>query len=313
MNDIRVSDIFKSYGDKRVLQGISLEIEQGEFFGLIGPNGAGKTTLINIMLGLIEPDSGTVVVDGLQMGKNDLEIKSRIGYVPQELALMEETTVGYNLEYFGVLYNLKVKALKEAIDRVLVFVGLENERKKKVAKLSGGMKRRLNIACATMHRPSILVLDEPTVGIDPQSRNHIFDYLKRLNQEERVTILYTSHYMEEVEALCDRIFILDNGVEVAYGDKEMIRGMVEVGKTIEFETKHAIDGEITRVIGELPGVIGIAVDGVMVTLQTDPLLFQLNALIRHLENHRVDLISVQYRKMSLEQVFLDLTGKSLRG
>ncbi len=313
MNDIRVSDIFKSYGDKRVLQGISLEIEQGEFFGLIGPNGAGKTTLINIMLGLIEPDSGTVVVDGLQMGKNDLEIKSRIGYVPQELALMEETTVGYNLEYFGVLYNLKGKALKEAIDRVLVFVGLENERKKKVAKLSGGMKRRLNIACATMHRPSILVLDEPTVGIDPQSRNHIFDYLKRLNQEERVTILYTSHYMEEVEALCDRIFILDNGVEVAYGDKEMIRGMVEVGKTIEFETKHAIDGEITRVIGELPGVIGIAVDGVMVTLQTDPLLFQLNALIRHLENHRVDLISVQYRKMSLEQVFLDLTGKSLRG
>ena len=215
MSIIKVENITKRFKDKLVLDNISFDIEEGEIFGLIGPNGAGKSTLINIITNLMMADSGNVFVEGKNLLEDTIYIKSIIGLVPQELAIIEQLTPYDNLEYFGYLYGLSGKLLKDRINEALEFAGLVDVKKKKISKLSGGMKRRLNLAIAILNHPKILILDEPTVGVDPQSRNHIFDFLRKLSNENNTTIIYTSHYMEEVEHLCSKIFIIDEGNEIA--------------------------------------------------------------------------------------------------
>ena len=226
MSIIVVKNITKRFNDKLVLDNVSYEVNEGEIFGFIGPNGAGKSTLINIMTTLLAPDSGSIKICGYDILKEPIKAKACIGYVPQDLALMEELNAYDNLEFFGSLYGLKGKVLKERIKESLKVTGLEETKKLKVKKFSGGMKRRLNIAVAIMHHPKVLILDEPTVGVDPQSRNHIFSFVKNICKEWGTTVIYTSHYMEEIEELCKRVFIIDLGKEIAYGDREEIKSSV---------------------------------------------------------------------------------------
>ena len=235
MNIIKVENITKRFKDKLVLDNISFDIEEGEIFGLIGPNGAGKSTLINIITNLMMADSGNVFVEGKNLLEDTIYIKSIIGLVPQELAIIEQLTPYDNLEYFGYLYGLSGKLLKDRINEALEFAGLVDVKKKKISKLSGGMKRRLNLAIAILNHPKILILDEPTVGVDPQSRNHIFDFLRKLSNENNTTIIYTSHYMEEVEHLCSKIFIIDEGKEIASGTQDYLKSLVFSNKKLNIK------------------------------------------------------------------------------
>lgn len=313
MNYVEIDRISKSFDRKAVLENISFEIRKGEIMGLIGPNGAGKTTLINIMLGILEAQTGQILYNGKQLKEDELNIKRKIGYIPQELALMEDTSCWNNLLYFATLYDLKGNERKEACTKALELANLVEEKNKKVKKLSGGMKRRLNIACGTMHKPELLILDEPTVGVDPQSRNFIFEHLLKLNREEDTTILYTSHYMEEVERLCDRIFILDEGQQVAFGDKDSIRALVEVGRQVNFTLDSMVNDTVIEELKALDGVQNIEHREHIIKMEIRPTEFTLNKAIRILEENELNLLSVDYNQISLEQVFLELTGKELRG
>ena len=228
---IEIKDVTKSYGRHKVLQNVSFEIMEGELFGLLGPNGAGKSTLIDILTGIQSMDSGEIFINGKSIKTDKVEIRKQLGLVPQDIALLEELNAVDNLEYFGGLYGLAGAELKSQIEKLLEVAGLTDKKKEKVKNYSGGMKRRLNIAVAMLHNPSILILDEPTVGVDAQSRQHIFDYIQSL-AEQGTTILYTSHYMEEIETLCKRVFTLDLGEEVAYGTKEEVKKLVGNTQTV---------------------------------------------------------------------------------
>lgn len=211
MKFIETKNLTKRFNDKLVIDNVSLGIEKGEIFGLLGPNGAGKSTLINLMVGLLKIDRGEVIIGGYNISKEPLKAKEKKGLVSQEIALFKNLNAKENLEYWGGLYGLRGAMLRERINEALEIAALQEHIKKPVKKYSGGMKRRLNIAAAMMHHPEVLIMDEPTVGIDPQLRNHIFEVVKKMNKEYNSTIIYTSHYMEEIEALCDNIFILDLG------------------------------------------------------------------------------------------------------
>lgn len=313
MTYVEIDGISKSFERKTVLENVSFEIRKGEIMGLIGPNGAGKTTLINIMLGLLEAQTGQILYNGQKLKEDEIKIKQKIGYIPQELALIEDATCWNNLLYFATLYDLKGKEREEACKKALELANLTDEKNKKVKKLSGGMKRRLNIACGTMHHPELLILDEPTVGVDPQSRNFIFEHLLKLNREENTTILYTSHYMEEVERLCDRIFILDEGQKIAFGDKDSIRSLVEVGRQVSFTLDSIVSTPVMEELRSLEGVQNLEQREHLIKMDIQPTSFTLNKAIRILEENRLSILSVDYSQISLEQVFLELTGKELRG
>ena len=222
---LRTKDLTKKYDDKTVVDNLNLEINEGEIFGLLGPNGAGKSTTMNMICNLIRPTLGSVEIMGKDLKKNKKELISKLGYIPQELAIHENLKAWENVELFTSLYKIKGDELKKRIAESLDYVGL-SERKNDYAKnFSGGMKRRLNIACAIGHHPDLLIFDEPTVGIDPQSRNFILDKIKESNKSG-ATVIYTSHYMEEVEAICDRIAIMDNGKLIAIGTSEELKKLV---------------------------------------------------------------------------------------
>lgn len=312
MSIIEIKELNKSFGKQQVLKNVSLTIEEGEIMGLVGPNGAGKSTLINILLGLLKQDSGEVTLFGKSMTEHELAIKAQVGFVPQELALFEEATCYSNLLYFATLYNLYGKERAAACEEALELAGLLEERKKKVKLLSGGMKRRLNLVCATMHKPRILILDEPTVGIDPQSRNFIFEYLLRINRDEQCTLLYTTHYMEEIERLCDRLFILDKGEEVAFGDQASVRALVGGGQQVSVNLGIVPSAHLLEQITVLPGVLDLKVEDTYLSIQIAPQLFSLHALIQILESDNVNPLSIANEEISLEEVFLKLTGKELR-
>ncbi|MEG0951134.1 MAG: ABC transporter ATP-binding protein, partial [Niameybacter sp.] len=226
MNCVELKGVYKSFKDKVALKHIDITVEQGEIFGLLGPNGAGKTTLINILGMVKRKDAGTVKVLGKTLEQAPMIIKRKMGVVPQELAIFEELTAYENVRFFGSLYGFKGEVLKEKVYNALKFVGLEERAKDKAKHFSGGMKRRLNIACGIVHEPELVIMDEPTVGIDPQSRNYILEAIKTLRRKG-TTIIYTTHYMEEAEALCDRIAIIDRGDVIAIGTKETLAGMIE--------------------------------------------------------------------------------------
>ena len=310
MSIIEVKNITKRFNDKLVLDNVSYEVNEGEIFGFIGPNGAGKSTLINIMTTLLAPDSGSIKICGYDILKEPIKAKACIGYVPQDLALMEELNAYDNLEFFGSLYGLKGKVLKERIKESLKVTGLEETKKLKVKKFSGGMKRRLNIAVAIMHHPKVLILDEPTVGVDPQSRNHIFSFVKNICKEWGTTVIYTSHYMEEIEELCKRVFIIDLGKEIAYGDREEIKSSVFSNNKVLIEAQDISSKNIIDLK---------AIDGVNNVTEKDNKLsltissnFKLGNVLSLMENGGINIKKISYEEAKLEDVFLSLTGKSLR-
>ena len=227
MNDtvVKLDGLIKKYANRPVVDGLSLEIKEGEIFGLLGPNGAGKSTTMNMICSLLKPTAGSVEVFGMDIKKDINKIKPLIGYIPQELAIYGNLKAWENVELFTSLYDIRGKELKGAIDEALDFVGLSEKRSSFAKTFSGGMKRRLNIACALGHKPKLLIFDEPTVGIDPQSRNFILEKIKAINKMG-TTVIYTSHYMEEVEAICSKVAIMDNGKIVACGTKEELKNMV---------------------------------------------------------------------------------------
>ncbi len=310
MSIVKVSNVTKRFNDKLVLDNISFEIEEGEIFGLIGPNGAGKSTLINIMTTLVEATNGSVEIGGYDIVKQPIEAKSLIGLVPQELALMEEMTAYDNLLFFGSLYGLSYKVLKERINEALMATGLMDSKKEKVKKFSGGMKRRLNIAAALMHHPRILIMDEPTVGVDPQSRNHIFEFTKKICKERNTTVIYTSHYMEEIEELCSKVFIMDLGKEIASGSQEQIKSLSGEQTKVILTVGH-LSGEIVLKLRGLEGVSLVTEEGNQVTLTINK-DFKLTSAIALLESYSSQLQGIRYEEPRLEDVFLWLTGKSLR-
>lgn len=311
MNIIKVENITKRFKDKLVLDNISFDIEEGEIFGLIGPNGAGKSTLINIITNLMMADSGNVFVEGKNLLEDTIYIKSIIGLVPQELAIIEQLTPYDNLEYFGYLYGLSGKLLKDRINEALEFAGLVDVKKKKISKLSGGMKRRLNLAIAILNHPKILILDEPTVGVDPQSRNHIFDFLRKLSNENNTTIIYTSHYMEEVEHLCSKIFIIDEGKEIASGTQDYLKSLVFSNKKLNIKIDK-ISGDLLFNLKNLKGVVSLEEnENTCISLVVDE-DFSLSNAISLIEYDKGSISEINYENPSLEDVFLNLTGKNLR-
>ncbi|WP_022796510.1 ABC transporter ATP-binding protein [Bavariicoccus seileri] len=308
---IEVKNVEKSFGKQQVLHGINFEIKKGERFGLIGPNGAGKSTLIDVMTGLTRADSGGVIVDGKSIKTDAIAIRKEIGVVPQDLALIETLNAYDNLEYFGGMYGISFGELKTRIAETLEAVGLVDSAKKKVKTYSGGMKRRLNLAVAILHRPKFLILDEPTVGIDPQSRQHIFDFLNRMNQEG-TTILYTSHYMEEIEAFCDRLFIVDLGREVAYGTKDQVKALVGTSGKVQLILDRYSEGLSEALLSSNNGIK--TAEGKLNTIELviDTNEFSMMKLISLLEERQIVIKSISVENVSLEEAFLQLTGKKLR-
>lgn len=310
MGIIQVQNVTKRFNDKLVLDNVSYEVQEGEIFGFIGPNGAGKSTLINIMTSLLVPDSGTIKICGYDILKEPIKAKECIGYVPQDIALMENLNAYDNLEFFGALYGLKGKKLKERIAEALKVTGLEDSRKQKVKKFSGGMKRRLNIAAAILHHPKVLILDEPTVGVDPQSRNHIFTFVKNICKEWGTTVMYTSHYMEEIEELCQRVFIIDLGKEVAYGEREDIKASVFPNNKVTIEAQ-GIKGEVLVSLKEIEGIIKVSdsENKISLTINSN---FKLGNVLTYLEKGHINIKKISYEEAKLEDVFLSITGKTLR-
>lgn len=226
---VKMDGLIKKYDNKPVVDNLTLEIREGEIFGLLGPNGAGKSTTMNMICSLLKPTAGNIELFGMDIKKDVNKIKPLIGYIPQDLAIYNNLKAWENVELFTSLYHIKGKELKKAIDEALDFVELTDRRNSYAKTFSGGMKRRLNIACALGHKPKLLIFDEPTVGIDPQSRNFILEKIKEANNDG-TTVIYTSHYMEEIEAICTRIAIMDNGKIVAIGTKDELKNMVRKTK-----------------------------------------------------------------------------------
>lgn len=311
MSLIEIKNVTKRFDDKIAVDNISLSIEDGDIFGLLGPNGAGKSTLISMITGLLKPDSGDILVDGYSIIKNPLEVKRQLGLVPQEIALMETVSAYDNLEFWGSLYGLKGKLLKERINEALEVAGLADRKNEKIKKFSGGMKRRLNIAAAILHHPRMLIMDEPTVGIDPQSRNHIFEFTKEINKNRNTTVIYTSHYMEEVDYLCKGLFIMDLGKEVAYGTKKSVKAMVSDKSRLLLKPDRYTAETLIRVKA-LEGVMDLTEEDGMLKLVVKEESFNLNTIINSLYEEKIKIRGITFEEPTLEEVFLSLTGKTLR-
>ncbi|ERI91668.1 putative ABC transporter, ATP-binding protein SagG [Clostridiales bacterium oral taxon 876 str. F0540] len=308
---IEINNITKRFNDKLAIDNVSMEVEEGDIFGLLGPNGAGKSTLISTIVGLIKSDNGDITVGGYSINKESLKVKEQIGLVPQEIALYEKLSAKQNLEFWGAMYGLKGKLLKQRVDEGIELSGLQDSIKMPVKKYSGGMKRRLNIACAVLHHPKVLIMDEPTVGIDPQSRNHIFEFTKNINKENGTTVIYTSHYMEEIEALCNRLFILDLGKEIAKGSKAEVKRMVTDLTKVDIQTPK-YNEEIVLKLKKVKGINEVVKEEGKLTLVTKNESFSLEEAVRILIAEGVKFNSIHINEPTLEEVFLTLTGKKLR-
>lgn len=313
MNMLTVGDLQKSFGDIAAVKGVSFTVEKGESFGLLGPNGAGKSTIINMITGLFPPTSGTVHMKDIDVIKNTKQAQKLIGVVPQEIALYQTMSARENLKFWGRMYDLTGHALEKSVDEVLEIIGLTERAKDKVETFSGGMKRRVNIGAAILHHPELLIMDEPTVGIDPQSRNHILETVKRLNGEG-MTIIYTSHYMEEVEYLCQRIGIVDHGELIAVGTlgelRETIGDHSKIVLTIDkMSSNHE---KITQSLQKLLLEKDIHInDEQLIIFHKEPQLI-LSDLIQTVTNTGTKVTSVDIIEPNLESVFLHLTGRRLR-
>ncbi|WP_099224271.1 ABC transporter ATP-binding protein [Listeria costaricensis] len=310
MKIVEIRQLVKKFDQTIAVDHLDLTIESGQIFGLLGPNGAGKSTAISIICGLLRPTDGTVRLFGEESNGQNTAHKARIGLVPQEIALYPDLSAYENVRFFAGLYGLRGEALEQAVQQALKFVGLEEKAKLRPKTFSGGMKRRLNIACAIAHQPSLIIMDEPTVGIDPQSRNYILASIRRLNQEG-ATIIYTSHYMEEVEELCDQIAIIDQGRVIAEGSKEALIGLVtDVKETIiTVANAEKVDKEALLAIR---GTVAVQMEENTIRLTTKAEINQLNDMLAYLLAHDIEILTVEQQNLNLETVFLNLTGRLLR-
>jgi ABC-2 type transport system ATP-binding protein len=311
MNEIiQVKELGKSYKDNKVIDGISFAVEKGEILCFLGPNGAGKSTTINILTGALSYNLGQISYKGEKIETCLHEFKRHLGVVPQDLALYEDISAQQNVSFFASLYGLRGETLHDKTKQALEFVGLSERAGDKVKTFSGGMKRRLNIACAIAHSPELLIMDEPTVGIDPQSRNHILSSIKQLRRNG-MTILYTTHYMEEVEEISTRIMIMDNGKIIAAGTKESLKEEIEDERQFIMEVEDTADLNSDEFYS-VEGVKDVKVKNNQITITTLKSVENLDRIIGIAINHSAKINNLFCRTASLETVFLKLTGKSLR-
>lgn len=307
---ISVKNLEKSYKSKKVIKGISFNVQKGEILCFLGPNGAGKSTTINILTGALGYESGEIFYKEIKIEKGDRKFKQQLGIVPQEISLYEDITAEQNLRFFASLYGLKGKELNERTDEALEIAGLTEKAKDRVNTFSGGMKRRLNIACAVAHHPEILIMDEPTVGIDPQSRNYILSSVKKM-REKGTTIIYTTHYMEEVEEISTRIIIMDKGEIIASGTKEKLKEEIVNDKRFVIEVDD-LDKVNLEEFYNVEGVKNAKIEGGKLNITTLTGVENLDKLIAILVNSSVKINNLNCETASLETVFLNLTGKKLR-
>ncbi|OFW81586.1 MAG: export ABC transporter ATP-binding protein [Alicyclobacillus sp. RIFOXYA1_FULL_53_8] len=307
---LEVHGLTKSFATNTAVKGVSFQVHPGDAFGLLGPNGAGKSTTISMMTGLLKPDKGEIILNGQSLEKNPRYVKQRIGLVPQSIALYEHLSAEENLHFWGNIYGMTGNQLRENTDWCLDVAGLKDYRKQAVKKYSGGMMRRLNIAVGMIHRPEVLIMDEPTVGIDPQSRNHILQTVRQLNRDG-MTVIYTSHYMEEVEYLCTRLAIMDHGQMIAYGALKDVRQLAGALSTVTLE----VNGELAAAAAELRQ--DLTFRQVTVTEQTLLLQVQeagvaISKAVLVLSRHQLQPQRIDISQPNLESAFLHLTGRQLR-
>ena len=305
---INVSNLKKIFDTVEALKGISFHIQQGECYGLLGPNGAGKTTTISIMSTLIEPNDGEVNIAGFDLKKNPLDCKKNIGVVTQEIALYDELSAYDNLLFWGGMYKIPRHELVKRIDETFELMGLSDRKNDKVKTYSGGMKRRINIASALLHKPKILFMDEPTVGIDPQSRNLIFEVVEKL-RKDGTTIIYTTHYMEEAERLCDRVGIIDNGVIIAQGTLNELRTLESMKETVVISFTNLSDARYNTIEKKWKDLQRFedTIHFYSTNIQGD-----LSKIILICNGFGLDMRQIDIQKINLETIFLSLTGKKLR-
>src|SRR5699024_2415900 len=307
---VKVDNLVKRYENLIALDHFNMEVEEGEVLGLLGPNGCGKTTAINCILSLLSFDKGEIKVFGEEMTPNSYDIKKQIGLVPQEVSVFEKLTVIENIDYFCGLYIEDKELRKQYVEEAIEFVGLKNYTKFYPKKLSGGLKRRLNIACGIVHKPKLIFLDEPTVAVDAQSRNFILDGIKELNKKGS-TIIYTTHYLEEAEMLCKRIIIMDKGKSLVSGTKEELKSMITTSEKMVVGFLN-IEDEIVNKIKDIPHVIDIEKDDENYVIKFENGLNNLSNLLEFIKENNLTYTKLHSQLPSLNDVFLELTGKELR-
>ncbi len=308
---VRIDQVTKKFGDVTAVDKVSLEIAEGEIFGLLGPNGAGKSTAINMITGLLSIDKGSIGIYGKDVRKDKMTTRSYVGIVPQDIAIYEDLTSLENVKFFASLYGLRGKQLEEAALEALEFTGLSEKKNQLPKSFSGGMKRRLNIACAIAHKPKLIIMDEPTVGIDPQSRNHILQSVKKLN-EMGSTIIYTSHYMEEVEEICTRIAIMDHGKVIALGTCSELENMINDRDVVVVTISEPASKVDENIIREIPGVENVDIGENTVKITSAREVTNLDKIIQYFIENDLTIKSVESKTPDLETVFLSLTGRKLR-
>ncbi|WP_026884690.1 ABC transporter ATP-binding protein [Clostridium akagii] len=308
---LELMNITKKYGDFTAVNNLSLNIDDGEVFGLLGPNGAGKSTIVSMISTVISPTSGEIKVDNKLLREEPIQIKKVMGIVPQDIALYDTLSAKDNLEFFGCLYGLKGKKLKERVSEILKIIELEDRKNQTVGEFSGGMKRRVNIGVALMNNPKLLILDEPTVGIDPQSRNHILETVKKLNKERGMTVIYTSHYMEEVEYLCKRVAIVDHGKLIALGTKEELKKNSQSKDKLTVTYTKA-SKEALEKVKNVAGTEKVRISNNQISLLVDQRKRNIINVVEDIRNLGINLSSFKYEEVNLESIFLQITGKSLR-
>lgn len=310
MDMVTIRNVVKRYGGSLSVDHLNLTIEAGEIFGLLGPNGAGKSTTIKMLAGLIPMDQGELTVDGFSVSRDPMEVKRRIGLVPQELAIFEDLSARDNITFFARLQGLSGRLLAERVDESLAFTGLTERQKDKPASFSGGMKRRLNIACAITHRPKLIIMDEPTVGIDPQSRKHILESVAQLNRMGS-TVIYTTHYMEEVEAIGTRIGIMDRGHLIACGTQAELRALEGSDEKLQIVTAEVKESAVEE-LKRHPRIRKVQVAGQTIELHMKASQPYLQDILFILSKHEVTIRSLNRMEPDLETLFLSLTGRTLR-
>ena len=307
---VKIDKLVKRYKELVAVDHLSFEIYEGEVFGLLGPNGSGKTTTINCLLSLLSYDKGEIQIFGKDMSPTAYDIKQEIGVVMQNVAVFDELTVYENIDYFCGLYVKDKAKRKQLVEEAIAFVGLEDFKKFRPKKLSGGLLRRLNIACGRAHKPKLIIFDEPTVAVDPQSRNKILEGITQLNREG-ATIIYTSHYMEEVEQICSRLVIMDKGKVIAGGTIDELKSNIRCTETIVVETK-GIPEDIVQGAGNIEHVFEVQYDKNVLTVRCSGGKHNVVRLLGYLQDNNVHIGRVQSERPTLNTIFLELTGKELR-
>jgi ABC-2 type transport system ATP-binding protein len=307
---LHAKQLKKSFGSLVAVDDVSFSVAKGESVGLLGPNGAGKTTTISMLTGLLRPDSGQVLIDGKEITSDTDPLKRLLGLVPQELALYEELTAQENLEVFGALYGLAKKELHKAIEEALDIVKLSDRRKDLIKNFSGGMKRRINLASALLHKPQLILLDEPTVGVDPQSRNAIFENIEAL-KHQGMSIIYTTHYMEEAERLCDRVVIIDQGKVVADDTLSELYKRLPAMNRLKVELVAAPDAALLQELQQVSGVSAVEAQGTLLRISLGG-VSAISTVLAYLASKQAEYSHLETERPTLESVFLTLTGKSLR-